>query len=314
MMRMAFENLRYAHVCALLDILVKVRLNSVTYIGRIFSERAEGFDEVVLFLSRLNLISCDDQTLHLRVNSAEIKSHLRRDEIIRRLLGKRNRYRSEVYRFVNHFRVVDSQMIYVPSDHSRSSESGVRNFLIDIGIVTHVMEAEKYVLMAEYASLLASAKDDANHISPILLEEKSKDKHEIGCAAEELIVEFERARVGSRYINMIKHVSIKNCAAGYDIRSVSIKANGSVIPRFIEVKAVTTKAFRFYWSKNEIHVARTLSHWYYLYLLPLDRDGQFNLDSLMVVADPCGTVLSERSNWMTEVDTLICHVKGSASY
>lgn len=314
MNRKAFENLRYAHVCTLLDIAHTVRLDRSSHIRRLFAESAEGFDEVVLFLSRLGVIASDGQMLRLRVDWAKSDADFRRDEIMRRLLGKRNRYRVEVYRFVSQFRVVEGEMIYLPSDQSRSSESGVRNFLMDVDVVMHVIGAEKYILMPEYASLLASARDNANYTSPTLLEQDAGDRNAIGCAAEELIIEHERVRVGPSYADKVDHVSIRNCAAGYDIRSVSIEPDGHVIPRFIEVKAVSPITFQFYWSRNEVGVARALSHWYYLYLLPVNRHREFDLNGLMVIPDPHNNVLPERSDWVIESDALICHIKASATH
>ena len=314
MSRKTFDNLRYAHVCTLLDIIGTVILGRPSHIRRLFAERAEGFDEVVSFLSRLGVIASGDQMLRLRVDWPKSDSDFRRGKIMWRLLAKRNRYRTEVFRFVNQFRLVEGDIIYLPPDQNRSSESGVRNFLIDVGVVTHVIGREKYVLMPEYASLLASAKNNANYTSPTLVENNAEDRNEIGRMAEELIIEHERLRISSSYADKIDHISMRNCAAGYDIRSVSIESNGQIIPRFIEVKAVSPRTFQFYWSRNEVAVARALSCWYYLYLLPVNRNGQFDMDGLMVIPDPCNTVLLESSGWVTESDALICYIKANTTH
>lgn len=310
--RKAFDNLKYSHVCTLLDIVDMVQIDSSHYISKLFAERAEGFDEVVLFLVKIGAIVSNGQTLHLTVNSLTSNSDIRRSEIIRMLLNKRSRYRKEMFRFINQFNLVEGEIVYLPSDHRRSSESGVRNFLIEIGVVMHVMETQKYVLMPEFVNLFASAKNNAKYTPPKLLENIVADRNDIGLQAEELIVEYERARIGSKYAENIDHVSMRNCAAGYDIHSVSIEHNGNVVPRFIEVKAVSPTTFQFYWSKNEVTVAHELSHWYYLYLLPCKRDGQFDMDELMIISDPYNTLLARDSDWVTESDALICYTKVNA--
>ena len=309
MSRKAFENLQYSHVCALLGIVEMVGLDRSSHIRKLFAENAEGFDEVVSFLSRLRVISSKGGMLRLLVDWPTSDGNFRRAEIMRRIFSTRNRYRTELLRFMSRFRLVDGDISYSPSDQSRSSQSAVRNFLIDVGMVKYFSDTETYLLMPEHASLYASARDNASLISPTLAENRAEAQQEIGRAAEELILKYERIRVGSSYADKIDHVSLRNCAAGYDIRSLSIATSGRITPRFIEVKAVSPRSFRFYWTKNEVEVARALSHWYHLYLLPVNRKGQFELDELLVISDPYSTVLSESEGWATETDALVCYIK-----
>ena len=66
MSRGAFKKLRYAHVCALLDIIDMSQLNEIPHIRRLFTEKAEGFEEVVSFLTELGMIDNDGQILRLK--------------------------------------------------------------------------------------------------------------------------------------------------------------------------------------------------------------------------------------------------------
>lgn len=313
MSRNAFENLQYSHVCALLDIVEMVRFGRSSHIRKLFVENAEGFDEVVSFLSRLRVISSKGGMLHLLVDWPASDGDYRRAAIMSRILSTRNRYRTELFRYLSQFRMVDGDISYSPSDQSRSSQSAVRNFLIDVGMVNYFSVTKAYVLMPEHASLYVSARDNANLISPTLAESRAEARQEIGRAAEELILKYERKRIGSGYADKIDHVSLRNCAAGYDIRSLTVGTSGRITPRFIEVKAVSPGSFRFYWTKNEVNVARALSSWYHLYLLPVNREGQFEVDELLVIPDPCSTVLSESDGWKTESDALVCYIKALAT-
>lgn len=315
MSRKAFSNLHYAHVCRLLDTVDRVGLNNLTHIKRRFDENARGFDEVVSFLSKLNILVIDGPNIRLNIEFPRKDKDFRRAEIMRRILGKKNRYRNEIFRFIDQFSLDQIKITYMPPDQKRSTESDVRNFLIDIGVVRHipVQGIEKYVLLPEYTSLFVSARNNANFTSPALLENQVEAHNEIGRVAEEIVVEHERTRVGRAHAHKVDHISRRNCAAGYDILSCSIEKDSRIIPRFIEVKAVSPKTFQFFWSKNEVAIARTLQDWYFLYLLPVGQNGQFAIEKLMMISNPCGTVLQGSSNWVIESDVLVCHLKSDAS-
>ncbi len=313
MSRKAFSNLHYIYVCALLDILVSVRLSHLPHIKRRFDENSRGFDEVVSFLSALNILVVDGSSIRLNVDLPRKDKNFLRAEIMRRILGKRNRYRNEIFRFINQFSLDQRKITYMPPDQRRSTDSDVRNFLIDIGAVRYVQDAEKYALLPEYISLFVSARNNANFTPPALLENQVEARNEIGRMAEEIVVEHERVRVGPAYANKVDHVSKRNCAAGYDILSCSIEKDSKIIPRFIEVKAVSSRTFQFFWSKNEVAIARTFQDSYFLYLLPVSQNRQFEIEKLMMISNPCDNVLQGSSSWVIESDALICYLKSDAS-
>ena len=122
------------------------------------------------------LASGEGQSLRLNVDWTTSDTSFRRSQVLQRLMSTRNRYRSEIFRFVNQFRVLNGELAYLSSTQNRSAESGVRNFLMDVGIVRHVMGTEKYELMPEYASVFASARDNANYVSPTLLEKNTAER------------------------------------------------------------------------------------------------------------------------------------------
>ena len=93
---------------------------------------------------------------------------------------------------------------------------------------------------------------------------------EIGSEAEEIAIKYEEKRLRElgkeELIAGITRVSKKNVSEGYDIASF----NGDVITtfhdRFIEVKATTGESPYFYWSENEIEVAKKKQDKYFVYL------------------------------------------------
>ena len=304
----AFDNLRYLYVCTFLDILNTAQLNNVSNVERLFSENAEGFNQVMEFVQVLDVVAVEDRMLQLKIEWPSTDQALRSKRIFGRLLGKRNQYRSSVYRFVDRFVVVNGEIIYIPTDQDRSTDSGVRNFLIELGIVNYDMENGQYFLGVENAFLLANAKSGASVKTQTQLKKELKERRAIGAAAEELIIKYERSRIGGDYSDRVDHVSVWNTAAGYDIASLSIAGN-SIVPRFVEVKAVPSNRCQFYWSRNEIEKARELSSFYFLYLVPVTPDRRLDIDGLTIIRDPYEAVLHRPSDWAFEPDALICRAK-----
>ena len=97
-----------------------------------------------------------------------------------------------------------------------------------------------------------------------------------------------------------------NVAAGYDIKSFESKQdkNGLAIPRFIEVKAVASINYRFYWTRNEIEVAKQLRNRYYLYLVPISGKNGIDIQGLMKIKDPYLNVYKTSLKWI-RTDELI---------
>ena len=308
MMSNAFEHLRFSNVDLLMDVLVASKATSVGHLQRVYCESAECFTETVAFLSRLGVVKESSGDLQLQSDWRRLSKDQRRTVVLSEVMRVRNRYRSEILRFLERFEIVDSDVVYFSSAQGRSKESAVRNFLIEIGVVRHLIGKPKYVLKPEHVSLYASARDKTNFYSPSSLARNLAAKSDIGLAAEEEILTYEQNRIRPSLHDRIRHVSLKNVAAGYDIRSVTVCNDDQIVPRFIEVKAVSSRTYRFYWSRNEVSVARSLGHWYYLYLLPVDRNGRFDLRGLNIIADPYSQLLANEAEWICETDGLACYL------
>ena len=132
------------------------------------------------------------------------------------------------------------------------------------------------------------------------------DRELLGTAAEELILEYERERVGVEYQQEVQHIAVVDTAAGYDIKSVTLEQSGRHIPRYIEVKAVPRISLRFYWTRNEVLTSQKFGEWYYLYLLPVGGNGQFIMEELTIVQNPATNVLVQLDRWEVEPEVLQC--------
>ena len=86
-----------------------------------------------------------------------------------------------------------------------------------------------------------------------------KNKKEIGEFAENIVLEFEKKRLGKDGHTKVRRISQEYANAGYDIESDG---------RLIEVKGSTGDEFSIYWSQNEIETARENSDKYWIYFVP----------------------------------------------
>ena len=308
----AFHNLRLSGIDLLIEILTSSQVSNVRHLERVYSEGAEGFEEAVAFLSRIRIVKKSDGKLRIRPN-LQFDETSSRAKMLELLMRSRNRYRSEVLRFLRKFQVVETDVVYFSSAEGRSSESAVRNFLIEMGIVKHVIGEARYVLEPEYVVLYAGARDKAKQFPPRALTNRLVAKSDLGLSAELEILSYEKNRLGKSFASKIRHVSQQNTAAGFDIRSVTLQPDGEILPRFIEVKAVPGRSYRFYWSRNEVDVACALAHWYHLYLLPVDKNGRFDLDRLKIISNPYNDLVEDGTGWICETDVLACFLAEDAS-
>lgn len=130
--------------------------------------------------------------------------------------------------------------------------------------------------------------------------EEQKLNEEVGSAAEYEIMEYEKKRleqlIGKNHLP--RQVSLENVGAGYDIQSYDI-VKEDIIKIFIEVKSYKKNGVKkkFYWSKNEINVAKDLGEKYYLYLLPNDGPKKIFIDELTRICNPYIEIYENKSAW-----------------
>lgn len=110
-------------------------------------------------------------------------------------------------------------------------------------------------------------------------------------------MEFEKARLGAR--KEPEWVAPYWVDAGYDIASYEDIESGET-NRFIEVKSFSGTP-TFYWSRNEMDVARLKKGRYFLYLVDREKVNNDNYVP-MVIQNPYDTVLKNDSTWNKLVD------------
>jgi hypothetical protein len=68
------------------------------------------------------------------------------------------------------------------------------------------------------------------------------------------------------------------------------------LDRLIEVKAVASIDFKFFWSRNEIETARAFPKNYFLYLVPVSKSG-FDLSRVRVIQNPFSKIYKNPNSW-----------------
>jgi hypothetical protein len=310
----AFEGLQWVQVLVLLDVLRECTLRTERHIEKRFRERAVRFVETLAFLEHIGLVEKRDGNILFQNELNELCSENLFLLVLEHILQSRTRYKSEILRYLSKFSISGGEVSYRSNPRTRSLESAVRNFLMEMGVVTYNRQEDRYILRPEHVALYVHARQDALHYTPGRVSSAAEDHRELGFLAERAVVALEIERLGSLFSNRVDHVALRNAAAGYDILSVTATTITDTTPRYIEVKAVSPQSFRFYWTRNEVQVARLLGSLYYLYLLPVHATGEFLIDQLVMICDPYTAVLSNEDVWAIETDVLLCRLKHTGLY
>ncbi len=123
-----------------------------------------------------------------------------------------------------------------------------------------------------------------------------KEKEEVGKLGENLVKAFEMRRlmkmgyaVEARCVRRISNLRVN---AGYDIESFDSSSPTIAYDRFIEVKGTKGRDMRFFWSDNEIKVAKILGKRYWIYFQgAIDvKKGTARVEPILV-HDPVNSIL-----------------------
>lgn len=302
-----FDGLQWSQVLALVDVLRECDLKSESYIEQRYKSQAAHFAPTLDFLAYLGLVKQDKGSIlsheELRRPFTSVELRLL---VLDRLLRSRGAYRTEISRYLSGFSLCKGEVSFRSNVLNRSQESAVRNFLMEMGIVSFDSHQDRYIVAPEYLPFYVQAREDTIRVSPSRIRSAVVDREEIGLAAEMAVVEHERNRLGATLAHRVDHVALRNAAAGYDVLSATVDSAVSITPRYIEVKAVSWQSYQFHWTHNEMQVSRLLGNLYYVYLLPVGPQGNLLTDRLVMVCDPYNVILVRGDEWFVEHDVLLC--------
>lgn len=268
-------------------------------IKRWYNAESANFEDTLSFLQDLELIKHKKNSILL---SEALKRTKFLDINLKSLLRKElsKQINSEKYFgiFLDNFKLSRGLYLFTPNLRDRLRFSGTRNFLIELEMLKFDSKSNTYYL-SKQIHLSARVKK----LSARSLLKQLKREQEIGYIAEILIFEKEKKKFQDfpDVQKKIEHVSLVDTTAGYDIKSFD-NLNKRILPKYIEVKAVSEEDWKFYWSRNEIDTAKKFHNNYYLYLVPME-DSKPKENLIKIINDPYFKIYKNK-DWKKEIELL----------
>lgn len=133
-------------------------------------------------------------------------------------------------------------------------------------------------VQVQYSQLVYELMADSKTLAELDLEKMLAENRKLGAKGERAVVEFEKNRLLKLgkivQSELVRRISTVNVAAGYDVESFDGTSDAIVPNRFIEVKTTTGFEIRFYWTRNEIEVAKTKKKQYWIYAMVEFRENR----------------------------------------
>ena len=176
--------------------------------------------------------------------------------------------------------------------------SAFKQLLIDFNFLTEHPQSNfpKYIINSRYKKIFDKVVLPEIRKRKVGIEElrRSLEQQQIyGEEAEKFVLDFEKKRLKHRG-NEVIWVAEYSVADGYDIASLHSEESEK-LDRFIEVKSYIGTPY-FFWSRNEIEVARIKKKNYFLYLVNRKQLERFAYKPIMI-QDPYKNVLKAEEFW-----------------
>lgn len=306
-----FNKIFWVHLLSLCRAIQTSSSLSFDTVERWYNDQSLNFEEIFKFFIELGLVVVIDNKI--LPSTALKKVIILDDESVRQFFVDilfRNKGNLVKYfgKFFNNFELCYGVYRFIPSMKERIKYSGMRNFLISLGVLVFEADYKGYVVINE---LTAYVLDQNRILSYNEFTKRVRAKEALGYRAELLVFDYEKKKFknDTGLQKNVRHMSLENVSAGYDIRSFERQEDGEWTPKCIEVKAVSKNDWGFYWSQNEINKAKQLVESYYLYLLPVKNGGVLDISELKQIKNPYCEVLQNFDSWMRKIQSTIFYKK-----
>lgn len=179
-----------------------------------------------------------------------------------------------------------------------------KQLLIDFNVLQEhpTKEFKKYIINGRYKKLFDKFLLPEIKKRKVGIEElqKSLEQKQIyGEEAERFVLSFEENRLNrSKIIDWVAEYSTSD---GYDIASYQDESS-EIHDRFIEVKSYSGYPY-FFWSRNEMEIARIKKLSYYIYLV--NRDKMNDTDYIpIIIRDPYNSIYKNESDWDQTIEKI----------
>lgn len=306
-----FNKISLKQIVTICEIINTSNLLKEEFVRKQFLKRSMHFEETMNFLQDLKLISHNGENVQLQPNFKTLLLHIKdakqpeekiKKFIVNVLFDKKFLIYWAAYKFLSNFQLKDGDYLYIPTVSQRRRLSGLRNFLMELGVISFGIDSKSYILSSEYQTLVGKKEKRKTSLEELL--RKKKADEEIGRAAELGVLQYEKKRLAQfpSLVEKIEYIALKDVSAGYDI--ISFEEN-SLVERYIEVKAVSRIDYKFNWTRNEIEKARFLRGQYYLYLLPHSSNQKFDFKSLRLIRNPYINIYKNKKMW-EHIQEVVC--------
>lgn len=189
----AFENLKWSHVMALLNVLRDYDLREGSHVERRYKDLAQGYQQTLAFVHGIGLVRQDGrEIIHARAN---VETNAR-DDVLAQLFDVDSPYREEVFQYLRKFQIIDGEVVRRADVIARLRESSCRNFLMDLGIIRHRSSGDDYVVEPTYISLYVASREAKTGFSAARIQLLCDERKAIGDAAELAVLAWEKERLG----------------------------------------------------------------------------------------------------------------------
>ncbi|CUP99061.1 Uncharacterised protein [Clostridium paraputrificum] len=190
---------------------------------------------------------------------------------------------------------------HIQSSAIKLKYSGLRNALINYEFFKISNDGKFLIFNEKYLDAVKlMIKNSKRKYTLEDLKKKLILQEEYGELAEKFVLEYEQKRLSKDKAKLVKRISEIDVMAGYDICSFNDDSSNTY-NRYIEVKSFS-KNVRFYWSKNEVEVARKYGDKYYLYLVDRDKISCSEYKP-EIVCNPIDILKSD--DYIVEVDSYV---------
>ncbi len=281
----------------LVKIIRSVNNTSTTHVRQLFEYEYMYYIDTIDFAVKTNLISLENGTLSTSLLGTNVKDYLAS------ILPKVISIEKTIGEFLDLFSLDGSVLKFTPDKDQIVTFANERRFLIELGLI----KIERDNLVIESSKIIRDRVLPKLAIETLyqLLESNAI----IGELAEELVVNFEKSTRILHYDfipeDCILQISHSDINAGYDITSFDKNAanTGEFRPVYIEVKAIPEKENQFFWSSNEIRVAKEYGPRYFLYLVSTPFAAK-DYERITIIENPYLNVF-QNDNWKQEVKSIL---------
>ena len=245
----------------------------------VIESRLPDHEATLAFAQQLGLLACDPQLVHL-TDAGQAFLELNPEHLYELTADQKallirtcylgERLQAQTHKLFQAFQPSYERVSFRWSEYDSSPLEGepwVVEHLAQLGVL--VRGAGTLEVPLEFAAVVDTFRFAPKGWSEEQFRAYLKEKQELGDLAEQLVVEEEANRLrllGCRLEAACVHrVSKVRVNAGYDIESYDGKSTGLTYDRYIEVKGSREPRVRFFWSHNEIEVAKTLGAKYWIY-------------------------------------------------